>query len=193
MFVKLCGLRSQADVLAAQNAGADAIGLNLTAHSRRRIEPALGAELAASAKTLLVVWVIDAAPPVELTTLLTLFPHSLVQRTDSTWLWPEDIALERRVGVVRLPQPTESMEHFVISDAPGSAGGSGKRADWALSAALAKQHPRVLLAGGLTVENVSEAIAAVKPFGVDVASGIERDGLPDAATMQAFVKRARGQ
>jgi phosphoribosylanthranilate isomerase len=186
-------LRSQADVLSALDAGADAIGLNLTAHSRRRIDTAVAAELAAMAKTLVVVWVIDASPPPGLTSLLSRFPSSLVQRTDARWAWPKDLADERRVGVVRLPEDTSLLEHFVISDAAGSAGGSGRRADWALSAALARQHPRVLLAGGLTSENVAEAAAAVKPFGVDVASGIERDGRPDAAAMRAFVEQAKGR
>ena len=70
----------------------------------------------------------------------------------------------------------------------GVYGGSGITADWSKAAELAKIHP-LLLAGGLTPENVADAVRQVKPWGVDVASGVESEpGRKDAAKMAAFVR-----
>jgi phosphoribosylanthranilate isomerase len=70
-------------------------------------------------------------------------------------------------------------------------GGTGHVADWSIATKLAQQYP-ILLAGGLTPDNVVEAIRQVKPWGVDVASGVEiSPGKKDAAKMRAFVKSAK--
>jgi phosphoribosylanthranilate isomerase len=76
-------------------------------------------------------------------------------------------------------------------DAPvaGSWGGSGRGWDWALAAPLARRLP-LLLAGGLNAANVGAAVAAVRPWGVDVASGVETDGQTDPEKVAAFVLRA---
>jgi len=79
---------------------------------------------------------------------------------------------------------------LVDADAPGY-GGSGTTADWSLARAAAAKR-RILLAGGLTPDNVAAAIAAVHPFGVDVASGVESaPGVKDARKIAAFVAAAR--
>ena len=73
----------------------------------------------------------------------------------------------------------------------GLYGGSGVTADWDGAAELAKKYP-LLLAGGLTPENVGEAVGRVQPWGVDVASGVESaSGKKDAAKMSAFIKAVR--
>jgi phosphoribosylanthranilate isomerase len=81
---------------------------------------------------------------------------------------------------------------FLIDAAvKGTYGGSGVKADWSAAAALAEKH-EFLLAGGLTPENVGDAVRQVKPWGVDVASGVESEpGRKDAAKMSAFVKAVR--
>jgi phosphoribosylanthranilate isomerase len=71
----------------------------------------------------------------------------------------------------------------------GAYGGTGHRADWALVARLAEEWP-IVLAGGLDPGNVAEAIASVRPAGVDVSSGIERDGVKDPHRIQAFLQAA---
>jgi phosphoribosylanthranilate isomerase len=94
----------------------------------------------------------------------------------------------------------EKLNGFERQDAPaflvdasvkGVYGGSGATADWKGAAELAKKYP-LLLAGGLTPENVAEAVRRVQPWGVDVASGVESaPGKKDAAKMSAFVKAVR--
>jgi phosphoribosylanthranilate isomerase len=79
----------------------------------------------------------------------------------------------------------------LLADAhvPGAYGGTGMVADWARAADLARSAP-LLLAGGLTPENVVEAISAVQPLGVDVSSGVETDGVKDPAKIEAFLRAA---
>lgn len=82
---------------------------------------------------------------------------------------------------------------WILLDAhvPGKAGGTGVAADWTVARQIASERP-VILAGGLTSDNVSEAIAAVAPFGVDVANGVENaPGRKDPALIRAFVTAAK--
>src|SRR5438309_941076 len=81
---------------------------------------------------------------------------------------------------------------FVVDAVSEDAyGGTGLAADWSLAAEVAKAMP-VLLAGGLTPENVQEAIRAVRPYGVDVSSGVEASlGKKDTAKIQAFIRAAK--
>jgi phosphoribosylanthranilate isomerase len=75
---------------------------------------------------------------------------------------------------------------------PAAYGGTGKRADWTTAAQLARQYPGLLLAGGLTPDNVAAAVAAVQPWGVDVASGVEAEpGRKDHGKVEAFVRKAK--
>lgn len=73
---------------------------------------------------------------------------------------------------------------------PGRYGGSGHKANWELATHLARKYP-VILAGGLSPENVAEAIGTVRPLGVDVSSGVEVDGSKDAVRIQDFVDASR--
>jgi phosphoribosylanthranilate isomerase len=79
---------------------------------------------------------------------------------------------------------------LVDAHVAGAYGGTGARADWARAAELARALP-IMLAGGLDHTNVGAAIAQVRPWGVDVSSGVETDGLKDAAKIAAFVAAAR--
>jgi phosphoribosylanthranilate isomerase len=75
---------------------------------------------------------------------------------------------------------------------PHAYGGTGKRADWHAAAALARQHPGLLLAGGLTPGNVADAMGTVRPWGVDVSSGVEIEpGRKDHALVRQFVQAVR--
>jgi phosphoribosylanthranilate isomerase len=80
---------------------------------------------------------------------------------------------------------------LVDASVKGAYGGTGVKADWSAAAELAKKYP-ILLAGGLTPENVAEAVRQVSPWGVDVASGVEASpGSKDASKMKAFVQAVR--
>jgi phosphoribosylanthranilate isomerase len=75
---------------------------------------------------------------------------------------------------------------------PGAYGGTGQQVDWTMAATIAQLTPRLLLAGGLTARNVQEAIMTVKPWGVDVASGVERaPGEKDHEQVRAFITNAK--
>jgi phosphoribosylanthranilate isomerase len=79
---------------------------------------------------------------------------------------------------------------LVDAHVAGSRGGAGVIADWQRASRLAKTRP-ILLAGGLHAENVRAAIEAVRPWGVDVSSGVESDGVQDHAKIRAFVRAAK--
>jgi phosphoribosylanthranilate isomerase len=89
-----------------------------------------------------------------------------------------------------VPARPSSLILLVDAHVPGSYGGTGVTADWAKAAALARRGP-MLLAGGLTPANVAAAIAAVRPLGVDVSSGVETDGMKDVLKIEAFIGVAR--
>jgi phosphoribosylanthranilate isomerase len=81
----------------------------------------------------------------------------------------------------------------VMLDTGSSAalGGTGETFDWAIAAEVAQRRP-IVLAGGLTPENVAEAVATVQPWAVDVSSGVETDGVKDIEKIRAFIRAAKG-
>jgi phosphoribosylanthranilate isomerase len=94
--------------------------------------------------------------------------------------------LRTRVRVLRLPHHRAAAAFLLDAASPGQFGGTGVTTDWAQARALAESH-RIILAGGLTPENVAEAILAVRPFAVDVASGVEAlPGKKDPDKLRAF-------
>jgi phosphoribosylanthranilate isomerase len=117
--------------------------------------------------------------------------------------WEEALAIRRPVikavrvgsdssaaGVLEQVEVGTANLCLIDADVQGELGGTGQTADWAVAAALAREMP-VLLAGGLTPENVGAAVEAVRPWGVDVSSGVERDGKKDESLIRAFVEAAR--
>ena len=82
---------------------------------------------------------------------------------------------------------------FIDAYDPHAYGGTGKKADWNVAAALARQYPRFMLAGGLTAANVAAAVEKVQPWAVDVASGVEAEpGRKDPTQVRAFIHAAHG-
>ena len=219
LWVKVCGLRTGADVEAAVAAGADAIGF-VFAPSRRRVTPDQ-ARVAAQGVPARVRKVAVFLHPTqaELDEVLAGFRPDIVQ-TDAA----DFAALQVPAGIECLPvvrvggeiasklAPTEGIasklaptggiasklaptgqpapkEPAVLFEGPRS--GAGEVADWAAAASLAAQ-TRVVLAGGLNAGNVGAAIAVVRPWGVDVSSGVEcAPGVKDAALIHEFLKAAR--
>jgi phosphoribosylanthranilate isomerase len=91
------------------------------------------------------------------------------------------------------PDPRHwTAERYVVDAAAGVYGGSGEKADWNQAALLGRRYP-IMLAGGLTAANVAEAIARVRPVGVDVSSGVEASpGRKDPRKVAAFIAAAQG-
>jgi phosphoribosylanthranilate isomerase len=95
-------------------------------------------------------------------------------------------------GVLRL-QIESGMAHLIHLDSfvPGELGGTGRTAAWDVAESLATEFP-LMLAGGLTPANVGEAVTVVRPWAVDVSSGVERDGVKDIGLIEEFVRAAEG-
>lgn len=207
MLVKICGLTTPEDAAAAALAGADLIGLNFHPPSPRFVTPEAAARIIAAARReapavrAVGVFVdvdratIDAAvrgAGLDLVQLHGAEPPDWCRALP--WPWLKAHRLRSEADVDRIAAWLETPESLFLADAwhPTLAGGTGR----ALDADLARRAAglgRMLLAGGLTAETVAEAVRAVRPAGVDVASGVERaPGVKDHARMRAFIAAARG-
>lgn len=200
MHVKVCGVTTVEDALGCVAAGVSSIGLNFVPESPRRVSVETAKAIAeAVGKRALVVGVVADLPLAALLelresaklgclqlhgdeepdALLPLLPHAYkaLRIGDA-----DDVrAAERYPG------------EYLLVDAkvPGALGGTGKTLNFSLVAKLAETR-KLTLAGGLTPENVADAVRAVRPFCVDVASGVElRPGVKDLERVKAFVRAAR--
>lgn len=207
MRVKICGIRTLAPALVAAAAGADLIGF-VFAPSRRQVSPAEAAAIAAAVRAApgprprLAGLFVNAAPPT-IAAVAAEVGLDLVQLSgDEPAEHAGQIALPILKAIrmdgsaaeaawLRLAEGGASgVTLLVDAHVPGSYGGTGVMADWGRAAALARRAP-VVLAGGLSPANVGEAIAAVRPLGVDVSSGVETDGVKDPLKIEAFIGAAR--
>jgi phosphoribosylanthranilate isomerase len=207
--VKICGVRHPDDVVDAAAAGADAVGFNFFPGSPRFIDPraagplvrrvppfvdAVGvfvgtpvAQMCDTARRLglrSVQWVGDGLAPNE-----DSFPFALI----AVYRVREAIDLELIRQDVRLRWMSGNPLGAVLIDAhvAGQYGGTGRTAPWELLAGFDAGAP-LILAGGLTPENVAEAIRVVRPYGVDVSSGVESSlGRKDAEKLRKFVEAVR--
>jgi phosphoribosylanthranilate isomerase len=207
MHVKICGLTNEADVWAAVAAGADYLGFNFHAGSPRVVTAERCARLVAAAKAagpaVKTVGVFVEQTAEEAARLLDACGLDLAHLHGGHGLEQFEALGGRAFAAVR-PRPGEAVdfarlarlgpgEPAFLMDAfvPGAFGGTGVTGDWGRAAEAARQYP-IFLAGGLTPENVEAAIAAVRPWGVDVASGVERTpGVKDGEKVRGFVIRAR--
>jgi phosphoribosylanthranilate isomerase len=196
--VKICGVTKPEDAKLAAELGAHAIGLNFYEQSPRSISPAAAAELVrrmppfVAAVGVFVNWVEE--PVVALCKALKLIAAQL--HGDETPQVVERVARHFPViKALRLGQGSNGPDFsryrgvsaFLLdSSLSGHYGGTGTTGNWHLARAAAQSH-RIILAGGLTPENVAEAIRIVRPYAVDVASGVEsRPGKKDPAKLRAF-------
>jgi phosphoribosylanthranilate isomerase len=198
-FVKICGVTSLDDALACADAGADAIGFNFWPGSKRHL-PLSGAAAIARRlpPNLRTVGVFVNPTDAEVDAAFASGAIDLAQlHGDEPPEWCARFS-GRYIKAVRLKDAAALAAmaaypcDFVLvdADAPGY-GGSGQRADVALARQAAAAR-RVILAGGLTPDNVAGAIAEIRPYGVDVAGGVEREpGIKDWIKVAAFVKAAK--
>jgi phosphoribosylanthranilate isomerase len=201
--IKICGITNLRDAHAAIEAGTDMLGFNFYPPSPRSIAPGECSEittrLAKEFPQIILVGVFVNMPVEQVKAILTGCGLHLAQLHGDE---PAQMVAEfngRAFKAIRLPV-SESVYPFLSATHPallvdaavkGVYGGSGVVADWSVAAKLSKQFP-LLLAGGLTSENVSEAVRQVHPWGVDVASGVEASpGMKDPRKMKAFVDAVR--
>jgi phosphoribosylanthranilate isomerase len=191
VFVKICGLTDATAVDAAVAAGADAIGF-VFAESAREVSPQRARELCrdVSAATIRVA-VMHHPSRDRYTEVIETFAPDWIQ-TDA-----EDFDSLPAAGPARpLPVFREDGTDGLTEFPPrllfeGRVSGSGKTADWQEARRIAG-HTELILAGGLDADNIADAIAAVRPFGVDVSSGVEYErGRKDPGKIREFVARVR--
>lgn len=200
--IKLCGMTRPEDARAAEAAGADAVGFifapsprQVSAAQARLISKELGPFIAR-------VGVFVNASRDEIEAVLEQVDLDVLQLHGSET--PEQIEALRPLGLrmiksirVRDAESLSRLDEYPVdtflldSYVPGVPGGTGHTFDWSLATEIARNH-RIILAGGLTPDNVAEAIKIVQPFGVDTSSGIERaPGIKDHEKMEQFIARAR--
>ncbi|PSL40525.1 phosphoribosylanthranilate isomerase [Planomicrobium soli] len=196
--VKICGLMEEAHVKAAEQA--DAIGF-VFAPSRRQVSIERASELAKYAPVdIEKIGVFVNASLEEIEKAIELVPLTMVQLHGDE---PDSLVEAIQVPVVqafsiRSKRDVEvlqkSLADYVLVDAPGTdyRGGSGHVFDWALLEESGIDPSRLIVAGGLTAENVQAAIKQIQPFMVDVSSGVETDGKKDSAKIQKFIQQAKG-
>jgi phosphoribosylanthranilate isomerase len=205
--VKICGLTTPQDAAAAIEMGADALGFNFFPGSRRYVRKETAGEWIAALpgdieKVAILVnptWD-EALAAAGMPGITALQLHGTETPVFCRRLMEEGIGFEKALPVIGSDSLANIPDFFtrtVLLDSGGTGefGGSGRTFPWEIARDFMRANPRlrVILAGGLTPENVAEAVALVQPFGVDVTSGVESSaGRKDYPRMRAFIAAARG-
>jgi phosphoribosylanthranilate isomerase len=208
--VKICGICRSDHAIAAAYAGADLIGL-VFAPSTRQVDAESAKKIIAEVRKQKnppqTVGVFVNTPAIEVNRIVEYCDLDRVQLSgDEPWEYVGDIVVPV-IKAIRIQQDMASNHiladlergrRYVDDDfallldcaVPGSYGGSGQTFDWRL-AREATEAFNVIIAGGLSPENVTEAIKIARPWGVDVSSGVESDSSKDAAKIKAFISAVR--
>jgi len=190
LFIKLCGMTTPEAVATALACEVDAIGF-VFAESVRRVSTQLASELAAPARRRVPCVAVTRHPSREdVAAILREFKPDILQ-TDLEDI--DQLDLPHSLSVLPVmragPAPACALPRRVLFEGPVS--GSGQTTDWQQAAELARRAD-VILAGGLNPSNVGDAIRRVRPFGVDVSSGVEASpGIKSIQKMEQFVAAAR--
>jgi phosphoribosylanthranilate isomerase len=205
--VKICGVTRIEDAAWIAAANADFIGLNFWPRSKRWVDAAHAAELAAAARAAgpaQIVGLFVDATAAEIAAVHARVGLDIIQLHGAET--PEDAAAAaREVGrpvwkAIAAGAPGGStldawqVDAILLDTPTPGRGGSGRSFDWSIARAARERDParRIVLAGGLHPGNVAEAIGAVQPWAVDVASGVEvAPGVKDAGKVAAFIAAAR--
>ncbi len=211
--VKLCGFQTAAPVLAAMEAGADAVGLVFVPAARRAITVAQAAAVLEEARasggaTPAFVGLFGDQPADTVNDIVAELQLDAVQLCGAesmAYCARMTVPIYKVIGVdpeipaaAQLPRVMTTQQrhalagHRIVVDTqtPGAYGGAGRGFDWSLAAGLASAF-EMSLAGGLTPDNVAEAVRRVAPWGVDASSGVETDGEKDPKKIRAFVEAVR--
>ena len=208
--VNFCGIRDKNHALAAVEAGADFIGL-VFAPSKRQVTPTQACEIASAVKkssdATKVVGVFVNAPASQVNEIADFCALDCVQLSgDESWEYCREV-VEPVIKAIRIGQqspaelyaelsaggkllPQQRFIALLDSQVEGKYGGTGESFNWNLAQQVAKRFP-VIIAGGLDPKNVSRLIERVRPWGVDVSSGVETGGVKDIAKIKAFIEAVR--
>ena len=195
MYIKICGLKTEAAVKAAVEAGADALGF-VFADSPRRVSPEHAAMLTKGLPSQITKVAVMLRPTVdEWNQVRDVFSPDWLQADADDFSLLDIPASVGRLPVYRDSEKIDfDREGFIWPDHilfESARSGAGMQPDWDHAAQLAR-HSCMVLAGGLTPENVQDAILHVHPWAVDVSSGVESSpGVKDPLKIAAFVAAAR--
>lgn len=189
--VKICGLSTREAVEVAVNSGADYIGF-VFAKSKRQVGIKQVSHLAQFIpKTVQKVGVFVSPTLMELQEAIVKVPLDLVQihgEFSDEDFEKLDVPSIRAIPVEKTLEEIETKADFLLFDAP--LAGSGKTFDWELLKNQVIEKP-YFLAGGLTVDNVKQAITFFRPYAVDVSSGVETDGKKDLLKIMRFIESVK--
>lgn len=213
MKVKICGITNLDDALVAADAGADLLGFICYARSPRYVEASTARSIVAALEAAFgadrpkCVGVFVNAQQGELDEALAAAGFDLLQLHGDE---PPELLEHFGGRAYKAIRPATHAEALIATQrywklgpgdgprilidafTPAAYGGTGAQADWNLAAGIALNYAGLLLAGGLTPDNVAEAVATVRPWGVDVASGVEQSpGRKDYAKVRAFIAAVR--
>jgi phosphoribosylanthranilate isomerase len=199
--VKICGLTRLEDAELAVALGADAIGFILWPKSPRHVERAVAAAIARDLPPFVTrIGVFVNASPAEVETAVGVIGLDVAQLHGDEVAAEYDTTASRLMKVVTLESEPDVARALALPPAVTplvdaadreKRGGTGTRANWELAARVARSRP-VVLAGGLSPENIGDALRLVRPWGIDVSSGVEAaPGLKDAGKMRALFEAVR--
>ncbi len=200
VWIKFCGCTSSSDVALAAEAGANAFGMIFAPSPRRVTWQAVNDIATRVPPSIQPVAVFVNPARGEVAKVQSLFPSAWLQFSGDES--PEFVADygERAIKAVHVGDDAAGLAEaagkypyaLLLLDSKHDRlrGGTGASFDWERASEITKAR-RVVIAGGLTPENVGECVERVRPFGVDVRSGIETDGRKDIAKMRAFVRAVR--
>jgi phosphoribosylanthranilate isomerase len=212
--VKICGIRTLEDAQVAAGTGADFIGLVFVPGRRRRLETEAAREivdgLKGSSETAPKIVGLFADQPLdEVNRIIGACNLDLAQLCGAELLDYCQNTNAQVIKVLHIPhdQPSavsgqelgervllhREAGHMVTLDrlVEGLQGGTGESFDWSIAAELSQQGHSFLMAGGLSPDNVTDAVAMAHPWGVDVSSGVETDGVKDHQKIRDFIQNAR--
>ncbi|HYO92284.1 MAG TPA: phosphoribosylanthranilate isomerase [Pyrinomonadaceae bacterium] len=204
VFVKICGITNLEDALAALGAGADALGFNFYSRSSRFITPAAARLIIRElpAEALPVGVFVNESEPSRVERIADEAGIRAVQlHGDESPAYCRALSNRFVIKALRVREdfePESVLEYetdAILLDAfdRDARGGTGRVIDWQLARRTCELVPKLFLAGGLTIQNVAEAISAARPYAVDACSGLECEpGRKDARLVQAFIKAAKG-
>jgi phosphoribosylanthranilate isomerase len=200
-WVKICGITNVGDAESAVRAGASAIGLNFVPSSRRLVELDAAREIADAVRGRIEIVGVFADEP--LTKLIEITATLGLDRLQLHGAEPAELVAQlprafKALGVASAADVASARAfpgELLLLDAKvqGASGGTGQTFDWSLLGDIVSER-RIVLAGGLTPDNVQSAVRRVRPHGVDVASGVEPLGTPrqkDPEKVLRFVREAR--